>query len=135
MNLGLGGVSAARGHADEEYFGNAYDQRVILRLTPFIKPYRKLAIISIIAMLIYTLTLVVVPWMIGYGIDEFIANKDLSRLNILFVIFVIVAVINWVTNYIMQYAMHWPTWSRHVHSTGVLDFKLYVLLCSSNFTL
>ena len=105
MNLGLGGVSAARGHADEEYFGNAYDQRVILRLTPFIKPYRKLAIISIIAMLIYTLTLVVVPWMIGYGIDEFIANKDLSRLNILFVIFVIVAVINWVTNYIMQYAM------------------------------
>ena len=103
MNLGLGGVSAARGHADEEYFGNAYDQRVILRLTPFIKPYRKLAIISIIAMLIYTLTLVVVPWMIGYGIDEFIANKDLSRLNILFVIFVIVAVINWVTNYIMQY--------------------------------
>ena len=56
-------------------------------------------------MLIYTLTLVVVPWMIGYGIDEFIANKDLSRLNILFVIFVIVAVINWVTNYIMQYAM------------------------------
>ncbi|MAO75321.1 MAG: multidrug ABC transporter [Chloroflexi bacterium] len=105
MNLGLGGVSAARGHADEEYFGNAYDQRVILRLTPFIKPYRKLAIISIIAMLIYTLTLVVVPWMIGYGIDEFIANKDLSRLNILFVIFVIVSVINWVTNYIMQYAM------------------------------
>ena len=105
MNLGLGGVSAARGHADEEYFRNAYDQRVILRLTPFIKPYRKLAIISIIAMLIYTLTLVVVPWMIGYGIDEFIANKDLSRLNILFVIFVIVAVINWVTNYIMQYAM------------------------------
>ena len=105
MNLGLGGVSAARGHADEEYFGNAYDQRVILRLTPFIKPYRKLAIISIIAMLIYTLTLVVVPWMIGYGIDEFIANKDLSRLNILFVIFVIVAVINWITNYIMQYAM------------------------------
>ena len=105
MNLGLGGVSAARGHADEEYFGNAYDQRVILRLAPFIKPYRKLAIISIIAMLIYTLTLVVVPWMIGYGIDEFIANKDLSRLNILFVIFVIVSVINWVTNYIMQYAM------------------------------
>ena len=78
---------------------------MILRLTPFIKPYRKLAIISIIAMLIYTFTLVVVPWMIGYGIDEFIANKDLSRLNILFVIFVIVAVINWVTNYIMQYAM------------------------------
>ena len=37
MNLGggghgLGGHSASRGQADEEVFGSAYDQRVILRL-------------------------------------------------------------------------------------------------------
>ena len=46
MNLGLGGHSAARGQADEEVFGSAYDQRVILRLGPFIAPYKKMAIIS-----------------------------------------------------------------------------------------
>ena len=41
MNLGLGGNSAARGHADEEVFGSAYDQRVILRLLPFVKAFMK----------------------------------------------------------------------------------------------
>ena len=45
MNLGLGGHSAARGQVDEEVFGSAYDQRVILRLGPFISPYKKMAII------------------------------------------------------------------------------------------
>ena len=47
----------------------------------------------------------IVPWLIGFGIDEFIANRDLTKLNILFLVFVIVAVINWISNYIMQYAM------------------------------
>ena len=52
MNLGLGGMSASRGQADEEFFGSVYDQKVILRLIPYIKPYTSLVIISLVSMLV-----------------------------------------------------------------------------------
>ena len=117
MNLGLGGMSAARGQADEEFFGSAYDQRVILRLAPYIKPYTQLVIVSLVSMLIYTFTLVAVPWLIQWGIDNPIKDgmeafgrgdsldEHIRLLNILFAVFVINALTNWGTNYLQQYAM------------------------------
>ncbi|MCL0105348.1 ABC transporter ATP-binding protein/permease [Dehalococcoidia bacterium] len=105
MNLGLGGHSAARGQVDEEVFGSAYDQRVILRLGPFISPYKKMAIISVVAMIIYTITQVAVPWMIALAIDDFIVAKDFDGLNLLVIAFMVVALINWGTNYLQQFAM------------------------------
>ena len=117
MNLGLGGMSAARGQADEEFFGSAYDQRVILRLAPYIKPYAPLVIVSLVSMLIYTFTLVAVPWLIQWGIDNPIKDgmeafgrgdsldEHIRLLNILFAVFVINALTNWGTNYLQQYAM------------------------------
>tara|TARA_Y100000590_G_scaffold469906_1_gene660572 strand:+ start:6429 stop:8282 length:1854 start_codon:yes stop_codon:yes gene_type:complete len=117
MNLGLGGMSAARGQADEEFFGSAYDQRVILRLVPYIKPYMPLVIVSLVSMLVYTFTLVAVPWLIQWGIDNPIKNgmeafgrgesldEHIRLLNILFAVFVINALTNWGTNYLQQYAM------------------------------
>ena len=105
MNLGLGGHSAARGHADEEVFGSAYDQRVILRLGPFIKPYKKMAFISVIAMVIYTFTQVAVPWLIAFAIDDFIMLGNTNGLTFVVVIFMFVALLNWGTNYLQQFAM------------------------------
>ena len=117
MNLGLGHMSASRGQLDEEYFGSVYDQKVILRLLPYIKPYSFLVIVSLIAMLIYTVTLVAVPWLIHWGIDNPIKEgmeafgkeeplDDYIRvLNILFIVFIANALINWGTNYLQQYAM------------------------------
>ena len=45
--MGFGGGSARRGHPDEEMFGSVYDQRVVLRLLPYILPFKRLAIISL----------------------------------------------------------------------------------------
>ena len=117
MNLGLGGMSASRGQADEEFFGSVYDQKVILRLIPYIKPYTPLVIVSLVSMLIYTFTLVAVPWLIQWGIDNPIKggmeafgrgeslDEHIRLLNILFAVFVINALTNWGTNYLQQYAM------------------------------
>lgn len=117
MNLGLGHMAASRGQVDEEFFGSVYDQKVILRLLPYIKPYRFLVIVSLIAMLIYTVTLVAVPWLIQWGIDnpikegiEAFGKEEpldgyIRVLNILFVVFIANALINWGTNYLQQYAM------------------------------
>ena len=117
MNLGLGGMSASRGQADEEFFGSVYDQKVILRLIPYIKPYTSLVIISLVSMLVYTFTLVAVPWLIQWGVDNPIKDgmeafgrgesldEHVRLLNILFAVFVINALTNWGTNYLQQYAM------------------------------
>ncbi len=102
---GFGGHSASRGQVDEEVFGAVYDQRVILRLLPYIVPYKKMVSISVVAMLIYTFTQVAVPWIIALAIDDYIREGDFSGLTWIFVIFISIAVVNWVTNYIQQYSM------------------------------
>ena len=105
MGHGLGGHSASRGQVDEEVFGAVYDQRVILRLIPFIVPYKKMVSISVVAMLIYTFTQVAVPWIIAHAIDDYILKDDASGLTLIFAIFIGIAFVNWVTNYIQQYSM------------------------------
>ena len=105
MNLGLGGMSASRGQADEEVFGSAYDQRVILRLLPYVRPFMKLVVVSGVSMFIYTLTLVAVPWLIAWGIDDFIRTGDWDGLRWVFLLFLGVCFVNWGTNYLQQQSM------------------------------
>ena len=105
MMGGFGGHSASRGQIDEEVFGSVYDQKVILRLLPFIIPYKKMVAVSVIAMLIYTVTQVAVPWIIALAIDDFIMIGDFQGLTWIFGLFIAVALVNWVTNYVQQYSM------------------------------
>ena len=104
-NFGMGGHAASRGHSDEEVFGKAYDQRVILRLFPYVKPFKKLLLISILAMLVYTTTLVAVPWIIAWAINDYVMPKDIKGWNYVFGLFLFLTVINWRSNYIQQTTM------------------------------
>ena len=105
MGFGFGGHRAGRSHPDEEMFGSVYDQRVIVRLLPYILPFKKFTIIATVAMLLYTGTQVAVPWLIGYTIDEFIIAGDFSGLTWMFGLFVAIAVTNWLANYTQQFSM------------------------------
>ena len=101
----FGGHSTSRGQVDEEVFGSAYDQKVILRLFPYLKPYRKMVIIAAISMLIYTLTMVAVPWIIATAVDGAILERDLNKLTVIFGVFILLAFVNWGSNFLQQYAM------------------------------
>ncbi len=106
MMGGFGGHSASRGQIDEEVFGAVYDQKVILRLLPFIIPYKKMVTVSVVAMLIYTVTQVAVPWIIALAIDDYMYPVgDFEGLTWIFGLFIVVAFVNWVTNYVQQYSM------------------------------
>ena len=102
---GFGGHSARRGHIDEEVFGSVYDQRVVLRLLPYIWPFKKLVIIATISMLIYTSTQVAVPWIIHIAIDSYIIPGNLTGLSWIFGIFITIAAVNWITNFTQQFSM------------------------------
>ena len=97
------GVS--RGHPDEEVFGDVYDQRVVARLLPYILPYKVLASVAVVAMLIYTGTQVAVPWIIKVAIDEYVFLKDFEGLTWMFALFIGISFVNWLVNYVQQFAM------------------------------
>ena len=96
---------ASRGFTDEKTFGRVYDRRVILRLLPYVIPYKRLAALATFAMLIYTASQVSIPFMIKLGIDSFIEEDDFNGLTIVFGAFISVALINWVANYTQQLSM------------------------------
>ena len=93
-----------RGQADEEAFGRIYDQRVISRLAPYVRPYRRLGSLAVAAMAVYIGTQVAIPWLIKWGVDGFIVEGDFGGLSWVFGLFVVTVLLNWGSNYAQQLA-------------------------------
>jgi ATP-binding cassette subfamily B protein len=66
---------------DEGIVGRAYDNRVVMRLATYIKPYKRDAILSIAAILVYTVGNVSVPLFLLIGIEWAINSGELWRLH------------------------------------------------------
>ena len=96
---------SASGNQEDETFGRVYDKRVIRRILPYVRPYRKFAILASIAMLVYTGSQVAIPYLIKLGIDGFIEERDVRGLVTVFAIFVGVAAGGLVANYLQQMFM------------------------------
>ena len=96
---------ARHGQADEEIFGKVYDRRVVARIIPFILPYKHLAVVATLAMLVYAVSLQAIPWLIKIGIDDHVVNKDYSGLAWLFALFMGITLVNWGANYVQQVVM------------------------------
>ena len=90
---------------DEETLGRAYDHRVVMRLLAYVKPYKVPAILSFWSMIVYSLTIVTTPWIIKYGIDNFVIKRDLTGLNWVAILFVGNALLNWGANYTQYMSM------------------------------
>ena len=100
-----GSSGRADGPTDEEIFGRVYNPRVFRRIIPFVAPYRNLMALSMVSMLAYVATQTAVPWLIKIGIDDYMSEGDFSGLTVIFAIFIGVALLSWVTNYIGQIAI------------------------------
>ncbi len=77
---------------DEGLVGSVYDNRVVMRLLTYLKPHKRDVVISIIAILIYTVGNVTVPLFMLLGIDWAINSGEEWRLHALAAIFLGVAV-------------------------------------------
>jgi ATP-binding cassette subfamily B protein len=64
-----------------------------------------LALLAFGAMLVYTATQVAIPWLIKIAIDNYIVPGDLDGLTAIFVLFIGIALVNWIANYVQQYSM------------------------------
>ncbi len=93
------------GDVDGETFGRVYDKRVILRLMPYVRPYRIFAILAFLAMLVYTGSQVAIPYLLKLGIDGYIKKGDFQGLLIIGGAFIGVALAGLVGNYLQQMFM------------------------------
>ena len=88
-------MRTAEGDSD----GAPYDHRVVMRLIPFLAPHWRRLIVTFAGMLVYTGTVVAIPWVIKWTVDSYIRTRDISGLDWAVVIFVIIASVQLGTNY------------------------------------
>jgi len=85
---------------DEEMFGAAFDGVVVRRFWGFVRPYRRMLLVGIAGVLLFTLTQVAIPLLIRYAIDRGLtAGADALELfhGIIAAFFAVVA-INYAAN-------------------------------------
>lgn len=110
---------------DEDTIGRAYDGRLLARLLVYLRPYMGRTVWALVLMAISSLLSVAGPWIIGRAIDEGISGGSLSTLQWWTLVFLIVAIFEWITNRgriaLMAYVgtkivadMRWELF-RHLH--------------------
>ena len=65
---------------EEEIFGRAFDGRVVRRIWDFVRPYRRRAWLAVAAVLVFTVSQLIIPLLIRYAIDEGMAPDAPPRL-------------------------------------------------------
>ncbi|MDA0232454.1 MAG: ABC transporter ATP-binding protein [Chloroflexi bacterium] len=89
---------------DEEMFGKAFNGHVVRRFSGFVKPYRALLIVAILAVLGFTATQLAIPLVIRYAVDNAleINNTDRSLLETTVIVLALVVLFNYLTNFIQE---------------------------------
>lgn len=80
--------------------GSLYDHGVVMRLLKYFRPYMAIVVIAFIATLAYTGTVVALPLIVRWVIDDYIKVGDLSGLNLAVGLFIAVAAGQFVTSYL-----------------------------------
>ena len=97
--------SASSSMSDEDVFGSVYDHRIVKRLIPYVMPYKHLVALAAVAMIVFAVSQVAVPWLIKLAIDTYIEAGDFSGLTWIVALFFGNAILNWASNYVQQFAI------------------------------
>lgn len=89
---------------DEEMFGKAFNGHVIRRFSGFLKPYRVLLAVAIVAVLGFTASQLAIPLVIRYAVDNALApgSQDRSLLETSVIVLAGVVIFNFVTNFLQE---------------------------------
>ncbi|MER8469381.1 ABC transporter ATP-binding protein/permease [Mesorhizobium sp. M0027] len=89
---------------EEEMFGRAFDKSILRRIWAFVRPYRARIVITIVAMLIFTGTQLLIPLIIRYAIDQGMnpARTDRSAQLAAVGAFVLAILVNFAAGYMQE---------------------------------
>ena len=85
--------------SDEDIVGRVYDHRVVTRLAGYVRHYKKEALLSVLAALVYTMGNVSIPLLMMLGINWAINDGELWRLHVVGIAFVGVTIVHFGANY------------------------------------
>jgi ATP-binding cassette, subfamily B, multidrug efflux pump len=91
--------------SDDAVVGKVYDNRVVMRLLTYMVSYKKDALISLVAVLVYTAANVGLPLVVMLGINWGINSGDVWRLHIAGLAFFVVAMVHFGANYVQLVSM------------------------------
>ena len=107
MFQGVRGMHAGGMHSpttdnltDENILGKAYDNKVVMRLFSYLRGNYKYAILSLIAVIIYTIANVCIPLFIMLGIDQGINNGSVTALHVIGLGFLLLTLVHFGANYL-----------------------------------
>jgi len=86
-------------HSDEIVFGKPYDSKVVSRIARYFAPHKIALPLTIFATLLYTFTLVANPYLVSIAEDRYIITGNLAGLNMIVLLFLGNAVLNWASFY------------------------------------
>jgi ATP-binding cassette subfamily B protein/subfamily B ATP-binding cassette protein MsbA len=84
----------------EEALDKKYDPQIVRKLLPFLQPYLKQGIIALILMTVATVTSVSGPYFVKIALDDGLAAGNLAVLRQTLIIYLIVMLVQWGTNYL-----------------------------------
>ena len=89
---------------DEELFGRVFDARVMRRFAGFVWPYRRTAMLALLAVLVFVVTQLSIPLVILYAIDQGLnpAGDTAAALSGIIGVFVFVVLVNYVANFLQE---------------------------------
>ncbi|WP_127751949.1 ABC transporter ATP-binding protein [Devosia sp. 1566] len=88
---------------EEEIFGKAYDPKTIRRIWAFVHPYRRRMLLAVAAVIVFTLTQLAIPLIIGFAIDRgMTAGGDHANLIGAVVAFGVVVLLNFGASYVQE---------------------------------
>ena len=89
---------------EEEMFGKVYDPHIIRRIGAFVKPYRRQFILSVAAVLVFTLTQLAIPMIIRHAIDKgvMLGPAGMNVLQTSLIIYAVVIVLNYGASHVQE---------------------------------
>ena len=87
---------------EEEMFGRVFDPRIIRRIGFFVRPYRREFIISVVAVLVFTLTQLAIPMIIRHAIDQGVMVGSAPVLQASLITFALVIAVNFVASHVQE---------------------------------
>ena len=91
---------------DDEYLGKAYDAQVVRRVMPYLKPYKKQAIIALICMIVSAVSSFIQPLLIGLTIKAGVEG-DTRQIWWMLGFMLIAAGLTWLSTYIQLLTTAW----------------------------
>ncbi len=111
---GAGGWSSNQGHMrpqsgkrgadgwDDDELGKVYDHRVVRRLFPYLKPYKKQAAGATLAMIVFAVVSNIQPYLIGVAVDRYVDVGDTNGVARIGAALMILALVGWGAQWIQQ---------------------------------